>query len=101
VNRAYEELLELAFREFDGGIAVGSHDDRMIDHARSLAAEYGQEFEVQMLMGVREDDQRDLARELDVWQYVPYGGKWASYFYRRVAERKENMLFALRAILGR
>jgi len=34
-----------------------------------------------------------------VWQYVPYGDKWLSYFYRRIAERKENLLFALRAVL--
>jgi proline dehydrogenase len=100
VNRAYEDLLALAFREFEGEVAVGTHDDRMIERARELAAEHDRDFEVQMLMGVREDYQRELAAERDVWQYVPYGGKWASYFYRRVAERKENALFALRAVFG-
>jgi proline dehydrogenase len=54
-----------------------------------------------MLMGVREDAQRDLASEgVEVWQYAPYGDKWLSYFYRRVRERKENVLFAARAVLG-
>jgi proline dehydrogenase len=33
-------------------------------------------------------------------QYVPYGEKWMQYFYRRVRERKENALFALRAVVG-
>ncbi|MFC6718640.1 proline dehydrogenase family protein [Natrialbaceae archaeon GCM10025810] len=101
VNRAYEELLEYAFERYDGGIAVGSHDPAMIDRARSLHEEYGTDFEIQMLMGVREDAQYDLAEEYDVWQYVPYGGRWLSYFARRVAERKENALFAARAVLGR
>jgi proline dehydrogenase len=100
VDRAYRECLDYMFREFEGGIAVGSHDPAMIDHARDLHDEYGTEFEVQMLMGVREDAQFDLAEEYEVWQYVPYGTKWFSYFYRRVRERKENALFALRAVVG-
>jgi len=53
-----------------------------------------------MLMGVREDAQYDLADEYEVWQYVPYGSKWLSYFYRRITERKENLTFALRAIVS-
>ena len=52
-------------------------------------------------MGVREDAQRDAAREgVDVYQYVPYGSRWMQYFYRRVRERKENLLFAIRAVLS-
>ena len=102
VNSAYRELLEFAFREFDDGIAVGSHDPAMIEYAADLHAEYGTDYEVQMLMGVREDAQRDLAADgVPTYQYIPYGAKWFSYFYRRLRERKENALFALRAIIGR
>lgn len=101
VNRAYKEYLEFMFEEFEGGIAVGSHDPEMIEYATELHDEHGTDFEIQMLMGVREDAQVELADEYEVWQYVPYGGKWLSYFYRRVMERKENLVFALRAIVGR
>jgi len=100
VDEVYEELLEYAFEQYDGGIAVGSHDDAMIDRAKELHEEYGTDFEVQMLMGVREDVQRELAADYPTYQYVPYGDKWLSYFYRRVMERKENLLFAARAVLG-
>jgi proline dehydrogenase len=100
VDEAFRECLEQLFRTFDGGIAVGSHDPAMIDHARELHDDYGTDFEVQMLMGVREDRQSELADEYEVWQYVPYGTKWLSYFYRRVAERRENLAFALRAIVS-
>ncbi|WP_435144955.1 proline dehydrogenase family protein [Halobaculum sp. P14] len=101
VNEAFRDDLELLFRERDGGVAVGSHDPAMISYAKELHDEYGTGFEVQMLMGVRPDAQRELAAEgYDVWQYAPYGDKWLSYFYRRVRERKENALFALRAIAG-
>jgi len=104
VNAAYEARLGELFETRGGadqGVALGTHDPRMIDLARSLAAEHGTDFEVQMLMGVREDEQDRLARDLDVWQYVPYGERWFAYFSRRVAERRENVLFALRAVLGR
>ena len=101
VNEAYEDQLEFIFREFDGGIAVGSHDPRMIDRARELYEECGTDFEIQMLMGVRTAAQFDLASEgYDVNQYLPYGNRWPSYFYRRMRERKENALFALRAVAG-
>ncbi|WP_313691521.1 proline dehydrogenase family protein [Halorarum halobium] len=101
VNEAYREGLELLFSRREGGIAVGSHDPAMISYAKELHAEHGAGFEVQMLMGVRPDAQRELAAEgVEVWQYAPYGDKWLSYFYRRVRERKENLLFALRAVVG-
>jgi proline dehydrogenase len=101
VDAVYKDLLEFAFREFEDGVAVGSHDPEMIAHARDLHDEYGTDYEVQMLMGVRESAQVDLASEdIPVYQYVPYGGKWFSYFYRRVRERKENLAFAARAIIS-
>ena len=101
VDEAYRELLSFMFREFDDGVAVGSHDPAMIELATELHDEHGTPYEVQMLMGVRERAQFDLAESVEVYQYVPYGGKWFSYFYRRVRERKSNALFALRAIVGR
>ncbi len=99
VDREYRDLLEYAFENYDGGIAVGSHDPAMIEHATALHDRYGTDFEFQLLMGVREDEQEKLAAEYEVWQYVPYGDRWKSYFYRRVTERTDNLRFALRAVL--
>ena len=102
VDEAYRDDLTTLFEGRDRGIAVGSHDPEMISLADRLARDHGADYEVQMLMGVREDAQRDLAAQgVDVTQYAPYGGKWISYFYRRVRERKENLTFAARAVLGR
>ncbi|MFC4247904.1 proline dehydrogenase family protein [Natribaculum luteum] len=100
VNEAYRKCLTFMFEEFDGGIAVGSHDPEMIRLAKHLHDEHGTDFEIQMLMGVRDDAQFELAETYEVYQYAPYGDKWMSYFYRRVRERKENLLFALRAIVS-
>jgi proline dehydrogenase len=101
VDERYRADLETLFESYEGDIAVGSHDPKMIEYAEELSTEHDRPFEVQMLMGVREDAQRELAAEgREVWQYAPYGEKWLSYFYRRIRERKENVLFAARAVLG-
>ncbi len=102
VNEAYREDIEFLFERRDRGVAVGSHDPEMISLANRLGSAHDTDYEIQLLMGVREDAQRDLARQgVEVKQYAPYGEKWLSYFYRRVRERKENVLFALRAVVGR
>jgi len=100
VDGEYRDLLAYAFEEFEDGIAVGSHDPAMIAEAARLHDEHGTPYEIQMLMGVREDAQVELAGRREVWQYAPYGEKWLSYFYRRVVERTENATFALRAVVG-
>ncbi len=102
VNEAYREDIEFLFENREQGVAIGSHDPEMIALAGRLADEHGTDYEIQMLTGVREDAQRDLAKQgVRVVQYAPYGKKWLSYFYRRVRERKENVLFAARAVIGR
>jgi proline dehydrogenase len=100
VDEAYREHLRFMFEHFEDGVAVGSHDPEMIRLAERLHDECGTPYEIQMLMGVREDALFDLATDREVWQYVPYGDRWLSYFYRRVIERKENAAFALRAVLS-
>ena len=99
VDAAYRDLLRRLFAETTVGIAVATHDDGMIDCALELGAEYDRDCEFQMLMGVRERRQRELAATGTVYQYVPYGSAWVSYFYRRVRERRENLRFAFRAIV--
>ena len=100
VDEVYREYLTYMFEEFEDGIAVGSHDPAMVDLATELHEEHGTPFEIQMLTGVRESAQFDLAEEYEVYQYIPYGSKWFSYFYRRIRERKANALFALRAVVS-
>jgi len=97
VDEAFGDCLERLFRSHDR-VAVGSHDPAMLARAATLHERYGTPYEVQMLMGVREGTQRDLAGQREVWQYAPFGRKWPAYFSRRVTERWENAAFALRAL---
>jgi proline dehydrogenase len=80
--------------------AIATHDPRMIAETIRWAAEKKlskDDFEFQMLYGVRTDLQRMLVRDgYRVRIYVPYGLEWFPYFMRRLAERPANLAFFLR-----
>src|SRR6266496_4093131 len=82
---------------------IATHDPRMIDATVDFARREGigkEQFEFQMLYGVRRDLQRQLARDdYNVRVYVPYGKHWYPYFMRRLAERPANLWFVLRNVL--
>lgn len=84
---------------------VASHDPAIISAASGLAREFERqtdEFEYQMLYGIRDAEQRRLAAEGNhVRVYVPFGTQWYGYFVRRLAERPANLTFFLRALAER
>lgn len=84
---------------------VATHDPLLLQATRQTAAELGlkpEQFEFQMLYGVRPDLQARLTAEgWRVRVYVPFGTEWFAYFMRRLAERPANAWFALRSVLGR
>jgi proline dehydrogenase len=75
----------------------------LIQATRSYAERNGlrrDQFEFQMLYGVRRDAQEALVREgYRMRVYVPFGTEWYAYFTRRVAERPGNALFVVRQML--
>ena len=84
---------------------IATHDEKMIratiDYAREQAIEPDQ-FEFQMLFGIRRDLQETLVK--DGWRvriYVPFGTEWYPYFMRRLAERPANVLFILKNLFRR
>ncbi|MGP4077685.1 proline dehydrogenase family protein [Halobacillus sp. K22] len=85
--------------------AVGSHDDAIIDYTKKLAEEHGiarDQFEFQMLYGMRNQLQKDLKAEgYTVRVYLPYGEDWYGYFMRRLAERPANIAFAIKGIFSK
>jgi proline dehydrogenase len=83
--------------------AIATHDPKMIDATRRYAAEQmvpRDEFEFQMLHGIRRDLQRELAADGYAMRvYVPYGTEWYPYFMRRLAERPANVWFLFSNLL--
>lgn len=117
VKGAYKESPEVAFpekKDVDDNLkkiirqhllngnytAVASHDEAIINYTKALVSEHGiakDRFEFQMLYGICEDLQKQLASEgYKVRVYVPYGVDWFGYFMRRLAERPANVWFVLK-----
>lgn len=96
--RAAEELLSQGRYP-----AMATHDEKMIQGVLEIVRRLGlgaQDFEFQMLYGIRQDRQKQLLDEgWRVRVYLPYGNSWYPYFMRRLAERPANLWFLLTALL--
>ncbi len=84
---------------------IATHDRRLIAAVKQFASDERisrDRFEFQMLYGCRPGVQRQIVAEgYRLRIYVPFGTHWAGYFFRRVVERRENVLFALSSIFSR
>jgi proline dehydrogenase len=125
VKGAYDEPAEIAFRrkeEVDGAfeslsvamlpqvgidalrLGLGTHDTRLVERVADQAKGMGvaiDAFEVQMLYGIRMDEQRRLAAAgYRVRDLIAYGDAWYAWYMRRLAERPANVWFAMRQMIG-
>jgi proline dehydrogenase len=84
-------------------LGLGTHDVTLIEQIAEQAAAAGigrDGFEVQMLYGIRTDQQFRLARAgYRVRSLIAYGEHWYPWYMRRLAERPANIWFALRQML--
>jgi proline dehydrogenase len=82
-----------------------THDPRLVAIAADRALWHGrkhEEFEFQMLYGIRPDEQRRLASIGHTMRvYIPYGAQWYGYLMRRLAERPANLAFFGRALFSK
>jgi proline dehydrogenase len=104
IKAQYKYLTDWLF-QYGTDPAFGSHDGELVDYARQAADKAGkspQDFEIQVLYGIRRDLQQKLtAAGYRVRVYIPFGEAWYPYLTRRMAERPSNLLFFLRAVIGR
>jgi proline dehydrogenase len=84
-------------------LGLGTHDVALIEQiaAQVEAAGIGRDgFEVEMLYGIRTDQQFRLAKAgYRVQALIAYGEHWYPWYMRRLAERPANVWFALRQML--
>jgi proline dehydrogenase len=124
VKGAYDEPDEIAYRDkrrVDAnylGVAVqfllegrgkpvrlglGTHDVALIEQIATQVAAAGigrDQFEIEMLYGIRSGEQLRLAREgYRVATLIAYGEHWYPWYMRRLAERPANVTFAIRSLL--
>ena len=84
---------------------IATHDPAMIEatlhfaHENQIASD---QYEFQMLFGIRRDLQDKLAQDgHPVRVYTPFGAQWYPYFMRRLAERPANLWFVVKNMVHR
>jgi proline dehydrogenase len=87
IRQSFVHVLD-ALLEAGCYVAVATHDEWLIERAlERVAGRPRDEYELQMLLGVREERATELVEDghrLRV--YVPYGDKWYEYSLRRLQE---------------
>lgn len=102
VDANYVKLMKLLL---PSGIyhGIATHDPAMIQATKNFVREKNigrEQFEFQMLYGIRTDLQGQLVREgYRLRVYIPFGTDWFPYFMRRLAERPANLVFFLRNLM--
>jgi proline dehydrogenase len=100
-----ENFLKQAFRLLKEGNlpAIATHDEVLIEKIIEFIEKEKipvDSFYFELLYGVRRDIQKALLdKGYQVRLYVPYGKAWLPYTLRRLAERKENIIFVLKNIV--
>lgn len=83
---------------------VGTHDAILIRNIQEAAAKRGiqkQEYEFQLLYGIRSEAQQQLAREgYRIRCLISYGSYWFPWYVRRLAERPANVWFVLKNVFS-
>ena len=118
----YIEPLAIAYRDFDevrenfvlcldellragSYIGIATHDEYLISEGLRLVGERGltrEQYEFQMLLGVREAAGAELVREGHRLRiYVPYGKEWYSYSLRRLQENPKIAGYIAADTVGR
>jgi proline dehydrogenase len=118
----YVEPPSIAYREYDAVranyvrcldalldagayVGVATHDEYLIRAALRTIAERGlrrDEYEFQMLLGVRDDRADELvAAGHRLRVYVPYGTYWYGYSIRRLQENPKMAGYVARDVVGR
>jgi proline dehydrogenase len=87
VRESYLQILD-ALLEGGSYVGIATHDEWLIERSLPRVAGLGRkEYELQMLLGVREERASSLVADGHRLRiYVPYGQKWYEYSLRRLQE---------------
>jgi proline dehydrogenase len=98
--RALDALLDVG-----AYVGIATHDEWLVDEALRLVSRHGlarEQYEFQMLLGVRERLGNRIVREGHRLRiYVPYGRHWYSYSLRRLQENPKIAGYIAADTLGR
>ncbi|MDH3289770.1 MAG: proline dehydrogenase family protein [Gemmatimonadota bacterium] len=102
--RLAKRMLSAEARDLGVRAGFGTHDMQLIDRIRDFAEGAGipkDAYEVQMLYGIRRNEQIRLTAEgQSVRVLVSYGSAWFPWYMRRLAERPANLWFVVRSMVS-
>lgn len=97
------KLLQAA-RTNGANVGIGTHDIALVQRIQSAAAAEGMPgdlFEIQMLYGIKREEQLRLVGEgFRVRVLISYGSFWFPWYMRRLAERPANVWFVLKNLFS-
>ncbi len=103
--RLTQLMLSAEARQKGVYLGVATHDEQMIQATIDYVTNQqisADDFEFQMLFGVRRDLQEELvSKGYQMRVYVPFGTAWYPYFVRRLAERPANLWFFISNFIRR
>jgi proline dehydrogenase len=98
INRNFNEIMQYLF-EKRIRLELGTHDEKLVYNAIKLILKTKHNIEFAFLRGIRNDLKSWLVKEgFKVVEYIPYGPSWKDYVYRRIREKRSNILLALTSI---
>jgi proline dehydrogenase len=101
VQQNFLRVLKQMF-ESKAYVGIATHDSVLVDGANRIISEMGlkkNEYEFQMLLGVRPELRAKLVKEgHKVRLYVPFGEHWYAYSMRRFKENPEIAGYIAKAV---
>jgi proline dehydrogenase len=98
ITKNFSKLMGYLFYK-SAYFSIASHDELLINEAIEVNKAHKRRIEFQMLMGVREELKHKLvSKGFNVVDYIPYGTAWIPYTWRRLKERKRNILLIMRSV---
>lgn len=102
-RRLIDLMLSQKAKQSDFYPIIATHDTNLHDYAIAKAKANGwttDQYEFEMLLGVREDVARNLAkRGQRVRLYVPFGRDWWPHAVRRIGENPRNAMLLARSLV--
>ena len=101
MDKIRENFFKLACQLLKEGYqpAIATHDENLLVELLEFIRQEKidpKSFYFEMLYGIRRDLQKTLkCKGYRVRIYIPYGKAWLPYTLRRLAEKKENLLFVI------
>ncbi|MDT7864756.1 MAG: proline dehydrogenase family protein [Thermoproteota archaeon] len=101
INKNFLKLMEILYKN-SNKFTIATHDEKLIYESIKLNKIYAKNPTYAFLRGVRNDIKRYLLNyKFRVEEYIPYGEEWIGYIYRRMRERKSNILLVLTSLFAK